>query len=230
LTLEKEEADLLKHQAALGVIFSIFKSLDFLKAICYFLIIMSFFFQVPLWCYSMGKDILSGCVIDENRVEYYTTSFLTLRMKDAFYLSWGCQIFLIASQIFGLLFATQRVFIVRVAILSFCLVADIISGALLLNKTITLAVNAYFKIAFIIVYSQTLRKGMVKLVRSLKETLPAILFLLVNLIVFSGIAFILFYGRVDLIRYTSLLRQQPQLHLLFSGLQKKHAFSLQFTD
>lgn len=149
----------------------------------------------------MGKDILNDCVIDEDRVEYYTTKFLTLRMKDAFYLSWVCQIFLIANQVFGLMFATQRVYIVRVAVLSSCLVADIITGVLLLSRTINSAVNVYFKICFIIVYSQTLRKAMVKLVRSLKETFPAIVIMLLNLVVFSGIAFILFYGKTILPRH-----------------------------
>jgi hypothetical protein len=80
--------------------------------------------------------------------------------------------------------------------LSVCLVADIISGLLLMNRSIQSAANAYFKIAFIMIYSQTLRKGMVKLIRSLKETFPAIIMLVLNITVFSGIAYVLFYGTI----------------------------------
>ena len=158
------------------------------------MVFLSFFFQVPLWCHKKGKDILGDCIIDEDRVEYYTTKLLTLSMKQSMWISWVCEFILIANQLFGIMFATQKTYIIRVLCLSVCLVADIITGLLLMNRSIQSAANAYFKIAFIMIYSQTLRKGMVKLIRSLKETFPAIIMLVLNITVFSGIAYVLFYG------------------------------------
>ena len=53
--------------------------------------------------------------------------------------------------------------------------------------------NSYFKIAFIIMYSQTLRKGMIRLLRSLVDSIPAMLVFALNITVFSGLALVLFY-------------------------------------
>jgi len=141
-----------KTRSALGVIFSIFRSLGFLRGICFFLVFLSFFFQIPVWCYEMGDNISKDCSIDQYRTQYFTTSLLTFEMHPAYYISWSCQAFLIANQIFSVIFATQKIYIARVIALVVCLVLDIVTGILFLNGALKLGINAYFKIAFIIIY------------------------------------------------------------------------------
>ena len=73
-------------------------------------------------------------------------------MHPAYYISWSCQAFLIANQLFAVMFATQKIYIARVITMVVCLVMDIVTGVLFLNGTLKLGINAYFKIGFIIVY------------------------------------------------------------------------------
>lgn len=68
-----------------------------------------------------------------------------------------------------------------------------ITGILFLSGQFNSSINSYFKIAFIIMYSQTLRKGMIRLLRSLLDSIPAMLVFALNITVFSGLALVLFY-------------------------------------
>lgn len=220
---EKQEAELEKTRSALGVIFSIFRSLGFLRGFCFFLVFMSFFFQIPAWCYELGTNITKNCSIDQDRVEYYTTKLLTFEMWPAYIISWSCQAFLIANQIFAIIFATQKVYIFRVLAMLICLILDIVTGILYLKGTLKMGINPYFKIGFIIMYSQTLRDGSLKLLKSIKESFPAILIYSLNILVFSGIAFILFYGKQPdlMFRHSKFLRQSTLLLVQLQYFQKK---------
>lgn len=183
------------HKGAIGgLIFGIFRALSFLEPICFFITFLSFFFQVPVWCYEMGTQITKDCSIDQNRVEYYTTKMLTFEMWPAYFISWGCQTFLVLNVLAGIPFAKQRSYIVRAFVLLGLLAADVVSGAFFMLNIWKSGLNSYFKIAFIILYSQTLRKGMVKLLSSMKDSSIVLLIYLVNLLVWSGLAFVLFCG------------------------------------
>ncbi len=117
------------------------------------MLFLSFFFQMPLWCYRKGSDILSDCSVDQNRVEYYTMKLLNFDMWPAYYISWSCQLFLVANQIFALVFATQNVYRARVVFLVVCLIGDVVTGILFMKgMLLRFGLNPYFKIAFIIMY------------------------------------------------------------------------------
>ncbi len=196
---EKEEKDLEKTRSALGILFSIFRSLSFLRGFALFLIFISFFFQKPAWCQIMG-DRNQTCMVDEDGIQYYTSSLFTLMQQYnktslaySYYISWFCQCFLAANQVFALLIATQKTYIFRVILLCGCLAADMITGIFYLRGKMSSGMNSYFRIGFIILYSQTLRKGMIRLANSIKDSIPAILIFALNITVFSGLAYILFY-------------------------------------
>lgn len=178
-----------------GFIISIFKALSFLEPICFFITFLSFFFQMPVWCYEKGTQITPDCRIDQERVEYYTTSLLTFEMWPAYFISWGCQSFLVLNLWAGIAFAKQRSYVFRALILLILLGADITSGLFFMWNIWKMGLNAYFKIAFIIVYSQTLRNGMTKLLNGIKDSSVVLLIYLVNLLVFSALAYVMFFGK-----------------------------------
>jgi hypothetical protein len=173
-----------------------FKALSFLEPLCFFITFLSFFFQMPVWCYERGTEITRDCSIDQNRVEYYTTKLLTFEMWPAYFISWGCQSFLALNMLTGVLFARQRSFIIRAFVLTALLGGDIATGLLFMLNIWKTGLNSYFKIAFIILYSQTLRKGMVKLINGIKDSFIVLLIYLVNLLVWSGMALVLFCGKL----------------------------------
>lgn len=174
-----------------------FKALSFLEPLCFFITFLSFFFQVPVWCYEMGDQITKDCSIDQNRVEYYTTKMLTFEMWPAYFISWGCQTFLVLNVLSGVAFARQRSYVIRAFVLLGLLAGDIVSGLLFMLNIWKSGLNSYCKIAFIILYSQTLRKGMMKLLNGIKDSSIVLLIYLVNLLVWSGIAFVLFCGKLN---------------------------------
>lgn len=178
-------------------IFSLFKTLSFLEPLCFFITFLSFFFQMPSWCYEMGTKITPDCSIDQDRVEYYTTKLLTFEMWPAYFISWGCQSFLVLNLWAGIAFAKQRSYVFRAIVLLALLGADISSGLLFMWNIWKSGLNVYFKIAFIIVYSQTLRNGMTKLLNGIKDSSIVFLIYIVNLLVFSGLAFVLFFGTLS---------------------------------
>lgn len=195
ITIEKEELDQSKNKTAIGgAIHGVFKALSFLEPLSFFICFLSFFFQVPVWCYEKGEEITKNCSIDQNRVEYYTTSILTFEMWPAYFISWGCQAFLVLNLMAGILVAKQKSYIIRVFVLLGLFLADVFSGLLFMYNIWKSGLNSYFKIAFIIIYSQTLRKGMMKLINGIKDSSVVLLVYVVNLLVWSGITFVLFFG------------------------------------
>lgn len=186
----------MKKGAIVGIIYGMFKALSFLEPLCFFITFLSFFFQMPVWCYERGTEITRDCSIDQNRVEYYTTKLLTFEMWPAYFISWGCQSFLALNMLTGVLFARQRSFIIRAFVLTALLGGDIATGLLFMLNIWKTGLNSYFKIAFIILYSQTLRKGMVKLLNGIKDSFIVLLIYLVNLLVWSGMALVLFCGKL----------------------------------
>ena len=199
---EKDEKKLESTRSALGFIFRLFNSVAFLRGIAFFLVFLSFFFQMPVWCYRMGNKIAKDCSIDIEQNEYYVMKLLSFKMWNAYYISWGCQAFLILNQVFAIFFAKERSYIFRVLGLVICLAGDIFTGILFMTNVLNYSINPFFKIAFLIIYSQTLRKGVIRLFMSLKDSIAAIFIFSLNVTVFSGLAFILFYGKMGITRCT----------------------------
>ena len=77
---------------------------------------------------------------------------LNFEVWPAYYISWSCQLFLIANQIFAMIFATKNVYRLRVFFLVGCLVGDVVTGYLFLSGRLKLGINSYFKIAFMVMY------------------------------------------------------------------------------
>ena len=150
---------------------------------------------MPSWCYEKGTQITPDCSIDQDRVEYYTTKLLTFQMWPAYFLSWGCQTFLVLNLLANIAFAKQKSYIFRALILLGLLSADITSGLFFMWNIWKSGLNVYYKIAFIIVYSQTLRNGMIKMLNGIKDSFVVLLIYLVNILVFSGITYVLFFGK-----------------------------------
>lgn len=149
---------------------------------------------MPVWCYQKGGEITKDCSIDQDRVEYYTSRLLTFEMWPAYYISWGCQSFLVLNMLAGIFVSKQKSYVIRSAVLSGLLLGDIITGLLFMFNIWKSGFNSYFKIAFIILYSQTLRKGIIRMLYGIKDSSVVLLIYVVNLLVWSGIAFVLFYG------------------------------------
>lgn len=212
---EKEELDNSKNKTAFGgAIYGIFKAFSFLEPLCFFVCFLSFFFQVPVWCYQKGTEITKDCSIDQNRVEYYTTKLLTFEMWPAYFISWGCQIFLVLNMLAGVFVSKQRAYIIRAFILFGLLLADIFTGLLFMYNIWNSGLNSYFKIAFIILYSQTLRKGMMKLINGTKDSSVVLLVFVVNLLVWSGITYIIFFGTSWLTKTLKDTKtMQPSIHI-----------------
>jgi hypothetical protein len=84
----------------------------------------------------------------------------------------------------------------KVIILAIMLIGDISFGLMYIYQISDLMINPFFRIGFIIIYSNSMRNSANKLALTLTKSYPAILVASLNLVVFGSIAYVMFYNEV----------------------------------
>lgn len=173
----------------------------------FFLLIVTFFFQQPEWCLrrNKGKDkpVMSGdCNFNLITGEKYFLSALVklppIVADSITAVSWGCMLFLIIGDVLIVLFIGKFTYKLRVLAMISCLALDVLFaianwmeiGGIIFQYNL----SPFFKIAFMILYNTSMRNAMLRFLHTMKEAFEAILVYLLNLLIWSGFAFILFSG------------------------------------
>ena len=179
----------------------------------FFIILFSFFFQNPEWCINRKEEMSPDCKVDKNGVKYYVSDIASI--PEPFkelqnYISWGCMsvlflIQMILSFCVGLKNRAPRT--IALGVLLFCdIFFDLLFGSIM-NQIIDYNINGFFRIFFIIIYSDRLRESMKNALTTLKEAYAGILVYFLNLGIWSCLAFILFFGK----KSSAYLSRLPRL-------------------
>jgi len=161
---------------------------------------VTFFFQRPQWCQNR-VGISSDCNKDDKGKIYYVSQLLALPPfvnKYNHALSWIIMLLLIAPDIIIVLFIGDMKYKCRVISMAILIVLDIVFSIFtgVLNFWIfKYDIAPFFKIVFMILYNNSMRNSMKRLFFTLKGAYEAILVFLLNLLIWSGFAFILFHGK-----------------------------------
>lgn len=165
------------------------------------LLILTFFFQKPTWCDNRGDKISKDCNIDSDGNIYYVSQLLSLpRFVSDFsnILTWFIMAFLILPNLVMVYFGDSS-YKLRVTSMILCLVGNIAFHFLTrwFNFFIfRYEIAPFFRIGFMILYSNSLRNSMKRLFFTISGAKEAILVFVLNLVIWSSFAFIIFSGKV----------------------------------
>jgi hypothetical protein len=154
----------------------------------------------------MSKD----CNTDDQGNIYYVTQMLKLPKFVETYanlVSWFIILFLILADLVVVIFVGNFRYKIRVIGMILCLAGDI--AFVLFNKYLPYLIFKYqlspfFRIGFMILYNNSMRKSMIRLFFTISGAYEAIFVFLLNLAIWSGFAFIIFHGINSLLFITNM--------------------------
>jgi hypothetical protein len=181
-------------------IYRFLKKFETLNKFLFFVLVITFFFQKPTWCRNRGQTMSKDCNTDELGHTYYVSQLLSLPdfvANSSNFISWFIMFFLLLGDLIVVFFAGNASFKLRVFGMILSLAGDIVFT--ILNKVFPYLIFKYqlapfFRIIFMILYNSSMRKSMLRLFYTISGAYEAIFVFLLNLAIWSGLAFILFYG------------------------------------
>jgi len=179
--------------------YRILSKFDRFKFILFSLMIITFFFQKPLWCARRGSAISEDCNVDSEGNIYNVSAIVQLpkRFLDySAFISYGCQFLLITGDIAMVMFIGGIAYKFRVFSMAVLLGVEIAINIMILWRLIPqYNIAPFFKIVFMILYSGKMRNAMKRFFASVSTSYEAILTYIINLLIWSGVAFVLFYDQ-----------------------------------
>lgn len=184
----------------LGPIYKILQKFETLKAILFFILFVTFFFQKPQWC-SSKSGMSADCNKDAENNIYYVSKLLALPSFVITYsniITWSCMFFLIVGDILIVLFIGRWTYKVRVIFMVIMFAADIVFT--FLENAFDFFIFKYnlapfFRIIFMILYNTAMRNSMTRLITTMTGAYEALLTFILNLAIWSGFAFILLHSK-----------------------------------
>lgn len=182
-------------------IYRFLKKFETLNKFLFFVLVITFFFQKPTWCRNRGDKMSKDCNTDILGNTYYVSQLLSLPdfvANSSNFISWFIMFFLVLGDLIVVLFTGNAQFKLRVFGMILMLALDIVFT--LINKWFPVLIFKYnlapfFRIIFMILYNSSMRKSMIRLFYTISGAYEAIFVFLLNLAIWSGLAFIFFYGK-----------------------------------